>query len=154
MTRCSILVNYLIVLFHYLSVKEFSMKNGLFAIGSILIAMGLVFSTVGYINLLNENARLTMDDSIRQHQLNLLQDQLREYEFKISSAPTYNQGYKDALVKIQFGTYKDGYEAAQTVYQTGSYENGYHNAIEQFGDGWFGEKTKKQALEKLTTFSE
>lgn len=122
------------------------MKNGLFVVGCVLIAFGIVSTSVGYVSLLNENSRLKMNDVVRQHQVNLLQDQLREYEFKLSSAPTYNDGYRDALVRTQAGSYKDGYEAAQIVYKTGNYQDGYHNAIDQFGDAWFANKEEAKKI--------
>lgn len=80
-----------------------------------------------------ENGRLLLVNSIYQAEHRILKDELREYEQK----PTYDQGYKDALIRIggptQPGAYQDGWDAAMKVAGEGGYANGYHAAIQQFG---------------------
>ena len=55
----------------------------------------------------------------------------------IESMPNYNDGYRDAIVKIggpqSAGSYQDGWDAAFKVIGSSSYSEGYHTAIKQFG---------------------
>lgn len=91
-----------------------------------------------------ENFRLRCHNEFKDNQIRLLEDQLRDYEFKISSRPTYEAGYRDALVKSESGTYDDGFEAAKVLYKTGGYDVGYHNAIQQHSPTWMRPMSKKE----------
>ena len=55
----------------------------------------------------------------------------------IENKPGYNDGYRDAIIKIggpqSPGSYQDGWDAAIRVIADGSYATGYHTAIKQFG---------------------
>lgn len=63
----------------------------------------------------------------------LLQDDLYEISFK----PTYQEGYRDAVIRAgtptHSGAYKDGYYAAFLALGDSNYADGYHAAILQFG---------------------
>ena len=63
----------------------------------------------------------------------LLQDDL----YEISSKPTYQEGYRDAVIRAgtptHSGAYRDGYYAAFLALGDTSYADGYHAAILQFG---------------------
>lgn len=63
----------------------------------------------------------------------ILQDELAE----ISRKPTYEQGYRDAIIRAGTpempGNYKDGYYAGFLSVADGGYADGYHAAVEQFG---------------------
>jgi len=54
----------------------------------------------------------------------------------LESNPKYNDGYRDAIIKIggpqSPGSYQDGWDAAIRVLGDNSYVQGYHNAIKQF----------------------
>lgn len=80
-----------------------------------------------------ENGRLLLMNSIYQAEHRIFKNELKENEQK----PTYEQGYRDALIRIggptQPGAYQDGWDAAMKVVGEGSYANGYHAAIQQFG---------------------
>ena len=64
----------------------------------------------------------------------LLQDELAE----LSRRPTYEQGYRDAIIRAGTpeapGNYKDGYYAGFLAVGDGGYADGYHAALEQFGN--------------------
>ena len=68
------------------------------------------------------------DDEIR-----ILTYELKEERQK----PSYEDGYKSALIKLggpqQPGDYYSGWDDAQKLFQNESYQTGYHNAISQFG---------------------
>jgi len=55
----------------------------------------------------------------------------------LESRPNYNDGYRDAIIKMggpqSPGSYQDGWDAANKVLGDKSYSQGYHNAIKQFG---------------------
>jgi hypothetical protein len=63
----------------------------------------------------------------------ILQDELAE----MSRRPTYDQGYRDAIIRAGTpqapGAYQDGYRAAFAALGDNSYAEGYHAALEQFG---------------------
>lgn len=64
-------------------------------------------------------------------EIRILDQTIREFDNKA----TYEDGYRDALIRIGRGTgsYADGYDAAVMTIGKGSYVDGYHNAIQQFG---------------------
>jgi hypothetical protein len=78
-----------------------------------------------------DRLRTVAEVSEKQHAF--LQDRYHDLEYKNLTAKTFEDGYREALLKSTNGTYADGYEAAQIVYGSSSYEDGYHNAISQFG---------------------
>lgn len=116
----------------------------------VLIAVIAITVAIVTFRYESENNRLQSESMIHTERIRLLQDQLREYEFRLTTAPTYDQGYKDALVKSQVGTFEDGYVAATKVLKTGSYADGYHNAIEQFGTGWLADKERETILKNVS----
>jgi len=63
----------------------------------------------------------------------LLQDEVSE----LSRRPTYEQGYRDAIIRAGTpdapGNYKDGYFAGFLAVGDAGYADGYHAALEQFG---------------------
>lgn len=64
----------------------------------------------------------------------MLEGEIRNLEYTLSTTRKYEDGYRDALVRLdnpQLGTFDEGYEAAKKVYGSGSYTDGYHAAIEQ-----------------------
>lgn len=67
----------------------------------------------------------------------LLTDELNEIKYESLSKPTYNEGYRDAIIRMgtptQPGSYRDGYYAAFTALGNASYADGYHAAIAQYG---------------------
>lgn len=96
---------------------------------------GVAFCVSGfqYIQTRQENNRLQLVNSIYQAEHRILKDEIREQDQK----PSYDQGYKDALIRIggpnQPGAYQDGWDAAMKITGEGGYANGYHAAIQQFG---------------------
>lgn len=77
--------------------------------------------------------RLRAVVAVSEKQHAFMQERFSDLEFKAMTAKTFEDGYREALLKSTTGTYADGYEAAQIVYGSSSYEDGYHNAISQFG---------------------
>ena len=98
---------------------------------------------IGWFRTDREAERNKTEVMILSRQNGILEDQLRDYEHNFAelrhskqTARTYDDGYRDALLRSVAGNYVDGYEAAKKVYGNGSYRDGYHNAIEQFS--YFG----------------
>jgi len=80
-----------------------------------------------------ECTHLTFLNTLQNRQLDLMRDECREYQFKLATNPTYDDGYKFALLKRSNGSYSDGYEDAKLVFDgSNNYASGYHAAIAQF----------------------
>jgi hypothetical protein len=81
----------------------------------------------------SENQQLILSNVIYRAEHRLLKDEISELERK----PTYEQGYKDALIRSggpqNSGNYQDGWDDAMKVAGEGHYSDGYHAAIQQFG---------------------
>lgn len=115
------------------------MKTFAWISASAAVIIGFLFMKSTF-----EIERLKMESLISKKQYSLLEDQCRDYEFKISNTRTYEDGFKDALIKMNHpegGTFQEGYEAAKIVFGNGSYADGYHNAIAQFG--WIKENNSQ-----------
>lgn len=100
-----------------------------------------------------ERQRLKMEVLLLTKQQSLLEDQCRDYEYKLSNTRRYEDGYRDALIKVSVpnaGTFDEGYEAAKLVYGKGTYTEGYHNAIAQFGCTF---KPPKNEIEQKDEFA-
>lgn len=84
-------------------------------------------------DLKQENHRINILNSIYNAERRILKDDISELEKK----PTYDQGFKDALIRVggpqSDGLYRDGWEDAAKLFCDASYTEGYHNAIQQFG---------------------
>jgi len=80
-----------------------------------------------------ESTQTKTMEKLSAKQIDLLKDQLREYEFKLTTARTYEDGYRDAVIRAGGGSYGDGFNAAKSIYENENYADGYHNAIAQFG---------------------
>jgi len=81
-----------------------------------------------------ENQRLSLVNYIYVAEHRILKDEISE----LASKPTYDQGYKDALIRIGGpqvpGAYQDGWDDAQKLCGAeNNYADGYHAAIQQFG---------------------
>lgn len=98
----------------------------------ISVVMALVMSFFAFY-CYNESNIARVLEKTGEYRINLLQDQLRDYEIKISTTKTYEDGYRDALLKRLAGNYEDGFRDAVAHYKDGNYQDGYHNAIKQFG---------------------
>ena len=109
-----------------------STKTGWVIAGiSALCVGGMVWHTW---NIQKENQRLSMLNSIYEAEHRILKDEI--YEF--STKPTYEEGYKAALIRLGGpqvpGAYQDGWDDALKIYgENGGYAEGYHAAIAQFG---------------------
>ena len=68
---------------------------------------------------------------------------LKDEIYAERSKPTYENGYRDAILRAGSptgtGSYRDGWEACAKLYTDGSWTSGYHTALEQFG--WKNEST-------------
>jgi len=127
---------------------------------SIIVAVSLILTVISLgtaYRIENENDRLESRTMIEDERTRLLTDQLkdvegklREAEFQLTIRPTYENGYRDALVRSESGSFTDGYAAAKLVFNNATYVDGYHNAIEQFGYGWLTEEDKA-TIRKLTS---
>ena len=81
-----------------------------------------------------ENQRLQLLNIINQAENRVLKTEIHALEQ--NAKPSYEDGYKDALIKAGRptapGAYQDGYEAAMKIVGEGGYAEGYHAAIKQF----------------------
>jgi hypothetical protein len=109
------------------------------AIGVTVLAVGTSVVTIGYVlsnqHILNQKLILAENKIFLSDKSNqLLEEEVNDLQYSISTAKTYEEGYRDALVRLnnpKMGTFDEGYEAAKTVYGKGAYTDGYHAAIEQ-----------------------
>lgn len=105
---------------------------GFLGLGAIIIAIGLV----AY-NGRQENQRLQFLTIINHAENRVLKAEIHSLERAAETKPSYEDGYKEALVRAgrpnNPGAYQDGYEAAIKVVGDGGYATGYHTAIKQFG---------------------
>lgn len=87
----------------------------------------------------NYNQELKLKCVLSDAHCQVLQGEVRQMEHTASTAQTYDEGYRDALIRMggdAKGTYADGYAAAVMLYKGKSYTEGYHNAIGQFAASW------------------
>lgn len=111
------------------------------------LAAGLVVLSFLYVQKSWENSNLTLLNKLQDAELKIVDDECREYQHKLSNTPTYEDGYKAALLKRNAGTYSDGYQDAKVVFDgSNNYAQGYHAAITQFG---FLKDINKQSAEKI-----
>lgn len=85
-----------------------------------------------------ENQKLGLQNVLYQAEHRILKDEIYQKERALADRPTYEQGYKDALVRVGGpqapGAYQDGWDDALKIYGTeNGYADGYHAAIKQFG---------------------
>jgi len=81
----------------------------------------------------NENHKLSFLNSIFKAEIRFLKEDLDQFQKK----PTYDQGYKDALISVggpqSPGAYQNGWNDAYKVFaENKGYSDGYHAAIQQF----------------------
>jgi hypothetical protein len=94
-----------------------------------------------------ENSNLTLLNNLQDAELRIVDDECQEYRHQLSTMPTYEDGYKAALLKRNAGTYSDGYQDAKIVFDgSNNYAQGYHAAITQFG---FLKDVNKESAEKI-----
>jgi hypothetical protein len=97
--------------------------------------------------------------TIQENQLRDYENQFRKYQeqnteltFKVNSSKTYEQGYQDALLKLDtrnyVGTYSEGFEDAKKALG-GNYVDGYHKAMSQQADAEFYRSNKKDDIDFL-----
>ena len=101
-----------------------------------VIALGFMAWTTW--NTQKENQKLGLQNVIYQAEHRILKDEIYQKERALAERPTYEQGYKDALVRVggpqSPGAYQDGWDDAMKIYASeNSYADGYHAAIKQFG---------------------
>lgn len=81
------------------------------------------------------NVKILGDAETQRSQL--LYDELNEIKYDYLMKPTYNEGYRDAIIRMgtptQPGSYRDGYYAAFLALGNSGYSDGYHAAIAQYG---------------------
>jgi hypothetical protein len=98
-------------------------------VGSAIVLTALGYSTFKSV----EAKQYKMQAERLAYENNMLLGEINIMESK----PGYNDGYRDAVVKIggpqSPGSYQDGWDAAIRVLDDGSYTAGYHTAIKQFG---------------------
>lgn len=99
---------------------------------STTLVLVVVATYMGHV-LINESNRFVLMRDIYSAENRILKDEL----YTERSKPSYETGYRDAIVRAGFpsgnGSYKDGFDAARKLYGDGSWATGYHTAIEQFG---------------------
>jgi flagellar biosynthesis/type III secretory pathway protein FliH len=79
-----------------------------------LVTSVVLVMVMAYITYRNqgENNALKLENTLRASENRLLKDQVAEYEFKIQSARTYEEGLTEGLVRSNNRGYTDGYHAA------------------------------------------
>ncbi len=104
------------------------MKN--LSIALSIICVGLFAYSI---HTYNENYRLKLVNYLSREEIRLLTYEKDELEKR----PTYEDGYKSALIKTGGpqggGAYNEGWDDAQKVYMSEGYTTGYHNCLVQFG---------------------
>jgi hypothetical protein len=75
-------------------------------VAAMLFSVGLNYYQRGEIN------ALKLQEKLIQCENRLLEDQLREYEYKASTTRTYEEGLTQGLVRSASTGYVDGYHAA------------------------------------------
>jgi hypothetical protein len=85
----------------------------------------------------HEITNLKMLGDTESQRSKLLSDELNEIKYDYLMKPTYNEGYRDAIIRMgtptQPGSYRDGYYAAFLALGNSGYSDGYHAAIAQYG---------------------
>jgi hypothetical protein len=81
-----------------------------------------------------ENHKLSLLNAISIAEHRILKDEIASLDRR----PTYDEGYKNALIRIGGpqtpGAYQDGWDDCMKVIgQDSNYADGYHAAIQQFG---------------------
>lgn len=111
----------------------------------LMVCIGL-FSYSEYCLRESERHRNIVDLLNKQNKL--LDEQIRDMEWRLPKQQTYEDGYNQALLRMASGgaAFADGFEAAKKKYQNASYADGYHNAIGQFGSVWQEDAEIKMAL--------
>jgi hypothetical protein len=105
------------------------MKTAIWVLGIATVVLGFLFAKSSW-----DNSSLKLLNMLQYQEIELMRDECREYQFKLTSNPTYEEGYKAALLRRNNGSYSDGYEDAKIVYDgSNNYTQGYHAAITQFG---------------------
>lgn len=79
----------------------------------ISVVLVIVMAYITYRNQGDNNA-LKLENTLRASENRLLKDQVAEYEFKIQSARTYEEGLTEGLIRSNNRGYTDGYHAAIT----------------------------------------
>jgi len=103
-------------------------KKPLLVVGAAFIAaFGFsVYKQLELNQLRYENTTIRFENSMALNQIRTME-----------SMPNYDDGYRDAIVKIggpqSAGSYQDGWDAAFKVVGSSTYSEGYHTAIKQFG---------------------
>ena len=102
----------------------------------IIASAILLISFLSYKNyeLSKLNQILSLENVISRAENRILKDEVTELDRK----PTYESGYRDALIRrggpSDKGDYQSGWEdAMKIVTKDSNYADGYHNAIQQYG---------------------
>ncbi|MEI8270803.1 MAG: hypothetical protein WCG45_05565 [bacterium] len=101
----------------------------------VLPLLGLVFLlTYETYRVSRLNQVLSLDNVITKAENRILKDEVTELDRR----PTYENGYKDALIRKggpnDKGDYQNGWEdAMKLATKDSSYADGYHQAIQQYG---------------------
>lgn len=118
------------------------MKNAAWiGIGILTLA-----NVVGAFINVNYNQELKLKNVLSEAECRVLAGEVRQMEHTASTAQTYEEGYRDAIIRMggeAKGTYTDGYAAATTLYRSANYADGYHAAIDQFATSWSDPGTPK-----------
>ena len=118
------------------------MKNAAWiGIGILTVA-----NVVGAFINVNYNQELKLKNVLFEAECRVLAGEVRQMAHTASTAQTYEEGYRDALIRMggeAKGTYADGYAAATTLYRSANYADGYHAAIGQFATSWNDPGTPK-----------
>ena len=112
---------------------EVKSKDGLFLFTCFLVCL-LLTATYKIYDLSKLNQVLALDNVITKAENRILKDEVTELDRR----PTYENGYKDALIRKggpnDKGDYQNGWEdAMKLATKDSTYADGYHQAIQQYG---------------------
>lgn len=82
---------------------------------AMLFSVGLNYYQRGEIN------AMKLQEKLYQCENRLLEDQLREYEYKATTSRTYEEGLTEGLVRSSSVGYTDGYHAAMAQIEQSKY---------------------------------
>lgn len=116
---------------------------------TITIVSLILCGFLGYTtwNVQKDNQKLELVQIIDKSEIRILKEDIAKAE----NRPTYDEGYKDALIRLggpqKVGDYQKGWDDAMKV--SGDYAAGYHAAIRQFeyiktGSRWLVQEPKEK----------
>lgn len=96
----------------------------------------LALIVTGYFSLKRdwELTKANVVKDLANREIELLKDEVNTYRMELISKPSFEEGYRQAILNQEHGTYARGFADAKEIFdKDNNYATGYHAAIEQFG---------------------